>query len=127
VLKGAQVSQRDGVTTITSSEAEFDLAVIDDKLVASTSMKGIQAARDPDGGIADDDAFRATVKHTGSPVTSLVFLDFSELLTLAEQTGLNDSRAYLAVKNDLRRLQAVGVSSTGAGEDTTAEIRFQIP
>jgi hypothetical protein len=127
VLKGAQVSQRDGVTTITSSEAEFDLAVIDDKLVASTSMKGIEAARDPDGGIADDDAFRATVKHTGSPVTSLVFLDFSELLTLAEQTGLNDSRAYLAVKNDLRRLQAVGVSSTGAGEDTTAEIRFQIP
>jgi hypothetical protein len=127
VLKGARVSQRDGVTRITSDEAEFDLAVIDDKLVASTSMKGIEAVRDPDGGIADNDHFRATVKGTEKPVTSVVFLDFSQLLTLAEQTGLNDSRAYLAVKNDLRRLQAVGVSSTGAGEDTTSEIRFQIP
>ena len=127
VLKGAKVTQRDGVTTIASSQAEFDLAVIDDKLVASTSMKGIEAVRDPDGGIADNDHFRATVKNTAKPVTSVVFLDFSQLLTLAEQTGLNDSRAYLAVRNDLRKLQAVGVGSTGAGEDTTSEIRFQIP
>jgi hypothetical protein len=127
VLKGAKVSQRDGVTTIRSDQAEFDLAVIDDKLVASTSMKGIEAARDPDGGIGDNDAFRATVTGTGNAVTSIVFLDFSQLLSLAEQTGLNDSRAYLAVRNDLRKLQAVGVSSAGAGEDTTSEIRFQIP
>jgi hypothetical protein len=127
VLKGAKVTSADGVTTIKSSQAEFDLAVVDDKLVASTSMKGIEAARDPDGGLPDNDAFKATVKNTENPVTSVVFLDFSQLLTLAEQTGLNDSRAYLAVKNDLRRLQAVGVSSTGAGEDTTSEMRFQIP
>lgn len=127
VLEGAKVSQDGGVTTIKSSRAEFDLAVVDDKLVASTSMKGIEAARNPDGGLPDNDAFRATVGNTQKPVTSVVFLDFSQLLTLAEQTGLNDSRAYLAVKNDLRRLQAVGVSSTGAGEDTTSEIRFLIP
>jgi hypothetical protein len=127
VLKGAKVTSADGVTTIKSSQAEFDLAVIDDKLVASTSMKGIDAARDPSGGIADNDHFKATVKNTTAPVTSVLFLDFSQLLTLAEQTGLNDSRSYLAVKNDLRKLQAVGVSSTGAGEDTTSEIRFQIP
>jgi hypothetical protein len=127
VLKGAKVSERDGVTTVKSDQAEFDLAVIDDKLVASTSMKGIEAARDPDGGIADNEHFRATVESTENPVTSVVFLDFSQLLTLAEQTGLNDSRSYLAVRNDLRKLQAVGVRSTGAGEDTTSEIRFQIP
>ncbi len=127
VLKGAKVSESDGVTTIRSSQAEFDLAVIDDNLVASTSMKGIDAARDPDGGIDANDSFRATVGSPENPVTSVVFLDFRQLLTLAEQTGLNDSRAYLAVKNDLRKLQAVGVSSAGAGEDTTSEIRFQIP
>ena len=34
---------------------------------------------------------------------------------------------YLAVKDDLARVRAVGVRSTGEGEDTTSEIRFQIP
>ncbi len=127
VLKGAKVTQADGVTRIRSDQAEFDLAVVDGKLVASTSMKGIDAVRHPDGGIGADDAFQSTVRNAGDPVTSVLFLDFSQLLTLAEQTGLNDSRAYLAVRNDLRKLRAVGVSSTGAGEDTTSEIRFQIP
>ena len=91
-------------------------------------MAGIQAARNPDGGIEDADAFQAALPDaSGADVTSLIFLDFSQLLRLAEQTGLNDSRAYLAVKDDLTRVRAVGVRSTGEGEDTTSEIRFQIP
>jgi hypothetical protein len=60
-------------------------------------------------------------------VTSVVFLDFSQLLRLGEQTGLNDSRAYLAVKADLAKVRSVGASSTGSGEDTTTEIRISIP
>ena len=48
-------------------------------------------------------------------------------MPLAEQTGLNDSRAYLAVKSDLHKVRAVGAVSSGAGEDTTTEIRIQTP
>jgi len=128
VLPAAKITQADGVTRITSDQAEFDAAVIDGNLVISTGMAGIEAARNPDGGIEDADSFDAVVPDaSGDDVTSLVFLDFSQLLRLAEQTGLNDSRAYLAVKDDLTRVHAIGVRSTGEGEDTTSEIRFQIP
>lgn len=127
LLTGAAVRQDDGVTRISADAGELDLAVVDDKLVIATSTKGIEAARDPQGGIGEAARFDAVVGRGGDPVTSLVFLDFSQLLALAEQTGLNDSRAYLAVKADLHKLRAVGVRSTGAGEDTTSEIRFQIP
>jgi hypothetical protein len=128
LLKGAKVStSADGVTTVKSSAAEFDLAVIDGNIVLSTSAKGIAAARAPNGGITKSDAFAAAVGNTANPVSSVVFLDFSQLLSLAEQTGLNDSRAYLAVKADLHKLRAVGAVSSGAGEDTTTEIRIQTP
>ncbi|MBX5440997.1 MAG: DUF3352 domain-containing protein [Solirubrobacteraceae bacterium] len=127
VLEGARVIREDDVTRIVTGGAELDLAVVDDRLVVATSMRGIAAARDPDGGIGEAEAFRATVGDADAPVTSLVFLDFNQLLTLAEQTGLDDSRAYREVKADLHRLAAVGVRSTGAGEDPTSEIRFQIP
>ncbi|UGS35799.1 DUF3352 domain-containing protein [Capillimicrobium parvum] len=128
LLPGGKVTQADGVTKVTSDQAELDATVSDGKLMISTGMVGIDAARSSNGGIEDADAFKATVPDARSgDVTSLVFLDFSQLLRLAEQTGLNDSRAYLAVKDDLTRVRAVGVRSTGEGEDTTSEIRFQIP
>jgi hypothetical protein len=128
LLTGAKVAtSADGVTTIKSDTAEFDLAVIDGNIVLSTSAKGIAAARDPDGGITGADAFAAAVGSTPDPVTSVVFLDFGRLLSLAEQTGLNDSRAYLAVKADLHKVRSVGAVSSGAGADTTTEIRIQTP
>jgi hypothetical protein len=128
LLKGAKVSTSpEGVTTVRSSSAEFDLAVIGGNIVLSTSAKGIAAVRNPEGGITQSPAYAAAVEKTQNPVTSVVFLDFSQLLSLAEQTGLNDSRAYLAVKADLHKVRSVGAVSSGAGEDTTTEIRIQTP
>ena len=60
-------------------------------------------------------------------VTSLLFLDFTELLRLGEQTGLGDSRAYQAVRDDLRKVRAVGAWSSGDGDESTAEINLSIP
>jgi hypothetical protein len=60
-------------------------------------------------------------------VTSLGFLDFSQLLELGEQTGLNDNRAYLAARDDLRRVAAVGFHSRVREGETTAEILLSIP
>ena len=60
-------------------------------------------------------------------MTTVVFLDFDQLLQLAERTGLNDLRAYHQVRADLARVRAVGFSSTGRQGNTTAEIRFDIP
>jgi uncharacterized protein DUF3352 len=126
LLPGAKVTKAGDVTTIKTDTAELDATVIDGKLVLSTGMAGIKAAQDAQGGLADADAFRATVGDPSKPVTSIVFLDFSQLLRLAEQTGLNDNRAYLAVKPDLSKVVAVGARSTGAGEDTTTEITAQV-
>jgi hypothetical protein len=106
---------------------EVDYAVFGGKLVVSTSLAGIRAVLTARRHLSDDPAFRATVANPPGRVTSLLFLDFSQLLRLGEQTGLNDSRAYLAVKDDLRKVRAVGAHSSRTGDESTAEILLSIP
>jgi hypothetical protein len=58
--------------------------------------------------------------------TSLLFLDFSQLLSLGEQTGLTRSAAFEALRPDLERIRAVGLNSASGEADTTAELILQI-
>ena len=60
-------------------------------------------------------------------VSSLLFLDFSQLLSLGEQTGLTRSARFATLTPDLERIRAVGLSSTSGEADTTAELSLQIP
>ena len=106
---------------------EIDYAIFDGKLVASTNASGIAAVKAGGGSLEDNPGFKATLKNHPKQVTSLVFLDFSQLLTLGEQTGLSDSPAYNRVREDLHQVTAVGASTTGGEKETTAELRFQIP
>lgn len=106
---------------------ELDYAVFDAKLVVSTSLAGIRAVKDRKGSLADNESFDAVLGQRPKKVTSLVFLDFSQLLTLGERTGLSDSRSYLAVRDDLRKVKAVGAAATGSDTESTTELFIEIP
>jgi len=114
------------VTTVRSGAFSLSAAAYDGKVVISTAPEGITAARTHKSSLTGDMDFRSVVGTPSGTLTSLVFLDFDQLLRLGEQTGLNDSRAYQAVREDLRQVRAVGARSTGGGGDTTAEIRFRL-
>jgi hypothetical protein len=106
---------------------ELDYAVFDGKLVVSTSLDGVRAVKDDKKRLPDDGSFKATLGDRPDQVTSLVFLNFSQLLALGERTGLADSRAYLSVRDDLRKVKAVGASATGSGGESTTKVFIQIP
>ncbi|HVE67462.1 MAG TPA: DUF3352 domain-containing protein [Solirubrobacteraceae bacterium] len=106
---------------------EIDYAVFEGKLVVSTSLAGVRSVMRSDGSLADSTSFRAALGDRPKRVTSLVFLDFSELLRLGERTGLNDSRAYLAVRDDLRKVRAVGAAASGRTGESTTELFIEIP
>jgi hypothetical protein len=106
---------------------QLDAAVFDGRLVISTAPAGIAAVRGAKGGLAGEEAFKRVVPETGSKVTAVGFLDFDQLLALAERTGLDASPAYKAIRADLRRVRALGFSSAGSEGNTTAEIRLEIP
>lgn len=105
---------------------QINYAVFDGKLVISTSLEGVRAVKRGRGSLTDNGSYQATLGSHPKRVTSLVFLDFSQLLGLGERTGLNANRSYLAVRNDLRRIRALGASTSGGGTESTTELRLQI-
>jgi hypothetical protein len=105
---------------------EIDYAVFGGKLVVSTNLEGVRAVRRARGPITQRSGFQATLGQRPRSVTSLVFLDFRQLLDLGERTGLMQSRTYLGVRNDLRRVRALGVASSGGRNESTTELSLQI-
>ncbi|MBJ7332860.1 MAG: DUF3352 domain-containing protein, partial [Solirubrobacteraceae bacterium] len=101
--------------------------VVDGRVIVSTSRAGLAAAKDPDPPLAGTDIFQKTIGDSANEVSSLLFLDFTQLLRLGEQAGLRDNRAYLAIAPDLQRVRAVGVSSTAEEGASNAEIFLLIP
>jgi len=116
-----------GATLATPAGATLSYGVLGDRLVLATSPDGVRRLQDPDGTLSEAEGFDAVLGDRPDQVGSLGFLDFSQLLELGEQTGLNDSRAYLAARDDLQKISAVGVNSSGSEEETTAEILLSIP
>ena len=105
---------------------ELDYAVFDGKLVIATSLAGIRRIKDHKQSLTDDAAFQSVLSSRPSTVTSLVFLDFGQLLSVSERTGLGQDPAYLAVRDDLHRVRAVGMATSAGKDETTAEITIAL-
>src|SRR5947209_10471951 len=105
---------------------QLDYAVFHNMLVVSTSLDGIAGVAHHARSLAHDRGFESTQANRPEHVSSLVFLDFSQLLTLGEQTGLIRSGQLTKVRPDLDRVRAIGLDSTSGESDTTAELYLQI-
>lgn len=105
----------------------LDYAVFRNMIVVSTSLGGIAAVAHHSSSLQGESAYSQTLPGQPRPVTSLVFADFSQLLGLAERTGLTRGAHYQALRPDLERIRAIGVQTTRGQADSTAQITLQIP
>jgi hypothetical protein len=96
------------------------------RLIASTNLTGILAAVRTPKPITESETFGKVVNGAPSPVSSLLFLDFSQLLGLGEQSGLADDPGYARFRADLRKIRAIGAASSTEGNLTTAELFLEI-
>jgi hypothetical protein len=106
---------------------QLDYAVFRGLVVVSTSLRAIGGVARHARSVADQPSYRAVLGAAPDQVTSLLFLDFSQLLSLGEQMGLTRSARISALRPDLEQIRATGVASTRGEADTTAELFLQIP
>jgi hypothetical protein len=106
---------------------ELDYAVFRGLVVISTGLQGIGAVAGRVRELASDPSYRATLSGRPGQVTSLVFLDLSQLLNLVERTGLLRGTRYRTYRPDIERIRAIGLDSTRGEADSTAELTLQIP
>ncbi len=109
-----------------ASGLQLDYAVFRGLVVISTSQQGISAvAQRTRSTLAATTAFRAVLGDRPSRVTALVYADLGKLLPVGSSTGLTSTLA--AVTDDLKRVGAVGLSSTRGASDSTAQLTIQVP
>jgi hypothetical protein len=106
---------------------QFDYAVSGHEVLVSTSLDGIAAVLHHASSLVDRPAYRQALGNHPVRVTSLLFLDLNQLLSLGEQTGLISGTRYRALKPDLQRVHAIGMETTSGEAETTAELFLQIP
>jgi hypothetical protein len=113
--------------TLRGSPIPLTYAVVGDVAVIATAPSGVAAVARGGDRLDRQDSFNTVAGDAPGKVSSLLFLDFTELLRLGEQTGLGDSRAYQSVRDDLQKVRAVGAWSSGSGDESNAEINLSIP
>jgi hypothetical protein len=106
---------------------QFDYAVLGNELVLSTSLSGIAGVAHHASSILDQPSYQSSLGDHPARVTSLLFLDLSQLLRLDEQTGLITGARFLALKPDLERVRVIGMDSTSGEAESTAELFLKIP
>ena len=96
-------------------------------VIVSTSVAAIDGVARRSRSLAGDAIYKASLPDQPKRLTSLVFLDLSRLLQLAEQTGLTSGARTRELLPDLSKIRAIGLSSTSRQRDTTTELNLEIP
>ena len=106
---------------------QVDFGVFKGLVVVATSARGIGDVAARVGSLDHAAAYRAVLDGRPDQVTSLGFADFSQLLSLGEQTQLSQTARYRSLLGELQQIRAVGIDSTRGEDDTTAELFLPIP
>jgi hypothetical protein len=106
---------------------QVDYAVWHGLVLVSTGLGGISAVISRHTPVAKEQEFREVLGVPDKRITSLLFLDLRQLLSLDEQMGLTHSALLKALLPDLERVRAVGMNSTGGEADSTAELFLRFP
>lgn len=102
--------------------AQLAYAVRDGLVAVSPSVDAIAHVLGASTPIAKNRQFRAVIPDSPSELTAIVFLDFSQLLSLFEPLRPTDEGAA----GVLQRVRAVGFASMSGEAHTTAELTFEI-
>jgi hypothetical protein len=105
---------------------QFNYAVAKGLVVLSTSLGAVSAVVSGRKALADDSLYRRAFPPHPHEVSSLLFLDFSQLLSLGEQTGLLRGATYNALRPDLKQIRTIGLASSSGEDDSNAELLLQI-
>jgi hypothetical protein len=106
---------------------QLDYSVAHGLVIVSTSRAPVASVLRHGAALSGEGAYRSVLPMGSNGVSSLVFLDFNQLLNLVGQTGLTRGAHFAALRPDLQRIRAVGIRSTSGEDDSTAELFLQIP
>jgi hypothetical protein len=107
-----------------SSAIDLTYAVFDGKLVIGTDPAAVRQVKKSGDSLRSSEFYGGTLGKVPQSASSVLFLNLDRLLGLAERAGLGADPGYADIRDDLRRLKALGatVSSTRDHSETRIAI-----
>jgi hypothetical protein len=109
---------------VLSSGLQLDYAVFRGLVVISTSLPEIAAVAQRTNPLSADPGFRATLRDRPKLVTGLVYLALDDLV--GTLTGSTQSATLSAIRPDLEKVTAVGLTTSRDGRDSIAQLSAAI-
>jgi hypothetical protein len=106
---------------------DLTYAVSGGRLLASTHTNGVGHVLADRPSVREASAYQRVLGRLPARAEAVVFLDLGQLLALLEQAGASDAPAFVAFREDLRRVRAAGAVVEREGDDATAEMFFDTP
>jgi hypothetical protein len=106
---------------------QLDYTVSNGLVVIGTSLSAVSSVLNRSGDMTQNPSYNAVLPKHPAKVTSLLFLDFTQLLSIVGQAGLTQGARFSTLRPDLQMIRAVGLQSTSGEADSTAELSLEIP
>jgi hypothetical protein len=110
-----------------SPAVDLTYALIDGRLVISTDPAGVRQVLGDDSNLEGSDRFDgATDGLPDDDLSAAGYLNVEGLLQLAERAGLGADPAYATFREELRRMEALGVAVRQDDDELDTELRLTI-
>jgi hypothetical protein len=96
------------------------------RAIVSTSASGIRQSRPTGPRLADSPLFDGSLVAEWPRVSSLVFLDFAQLLALGRAAGLDGAPEFRALEADVAPVRAVTAVTSRQAATRTAAISIEV-
>ncbi len=117
----------DGYALRLAGGGELVYAVSGDRVIVSNADDGVRRTTGDEASLRDRSDFETTVPGVPDAAEAIAFVLPSQLLALGDQAGLDAGSAYRSVRDEFRKVRAVGATVRRQGNDTIAELNFLFP
>lgn len=101
-------------------------ALVEERLAIATQPGMVEQVIRGEGGLGAGEGFREATAELGEEVSLLAYLDLAGLLGLAEDEGLAEDPAYVALAPEIRSLRSLGLAVKGDSRVLATDARVSI-
>jgi Protein of unknown function (DUF3352) len=124
VFEGEELEGVDVQSLRVSPTVNLTYALFDGKLVVATDPAGVRQVRTGSDSLEDSAAYERATEGFPDELSALLYLNLTDLITLAEQEGLAADPAYALFAPEIRELDALGLAVTRSEEEIEARVRL---
>ena len=117
----------DGYSLDAAPGLQISYAVVDGRLLFSTSRRSLERVAKASGGLTESEPYSRASPQVEEGASAILFVNLDEILGLVELAGLAEDPLYASISDDIGRSGALALSITGERTRLVSRIFLAAP